>query len=168
MFFTLVSWQSKICKNCHFYLVRSIFKRVILSHYMIQFLYQRLHLTRNLCNWAKRWKALIFSLHQNPDSPKIPKCVNTFALSRHAKSSLTATTGFLSYSNIGIKKSLLLLNISPNNHLYRSLTSDSPKKSRNSFQYRVFSFFKAGLPLNYQPDVFLQSCNLMLPTWVGW
>ena len=37
-----------------------------------------------------------FSLHENLDSPKTPKYGNTFYLSRHAKSSLTSNTGFMS------------------------------------------------------------------------
>ena len=41
-------------------------------------------------------KPLIFSSHQNLDSPKVPTYAFTFYLSWHAKSSLTATTGFMS------------------------------------------------------------------------
>ena len=50
-------------------------------------------------------KPLIFSSNQNLDKPKIPKYAFIFDLSRHAKSSLTATTGFVSSTRVAITKS---------------------------------------------------------------
>ena len=88
--------------------------------------------------------------HQNLDSAKIPKCAISFDLSRHAKSSLSATTGFMSSTKVAVKGFPLLRSISANNYLLCSLrlTSDCPEKS-NFFQHGVFSIFKASFPLNF-------------------
>ena len=49
-------------------------------------------------------KPLIFSSHQNLDSPNIPKDAITFDLTRHAKLSLTTTTDFMSPTKVLVKK----------------------------------------------------------------
>ena len=79
---------------------------------------------------------------------KIQKDAITFDLCRHAKSSLTATTVFISSTKFAIKGFSLLKGISGNIcniHPLRclQLTSDRPKKSRSFLQYGVFPIFKA-------------------------
>ena len=105
--------------------------------------------TENLKLMEIYWqiKPLIFSAHQNLDEPKIPKYFFNFDLFRHANSSLTATRVFISSTKVAIKEFPLLRIISASNCPFRCfrLTFDSPKKSRNIFQYQVFSIFNASL-----------------------
>ena len=88
---------------------------------------------------------MMFSWHQNLDTPKILKYAIIFDLSRHAKSSLTANTVFMSSIKVKIKEFPLLRGISGFSYPFRSLqlTSDSPRKARGIFQYGVFPVFKA-------------------------
>ena len=113
-------------------------------------------------------KLLNFSLHMNLQKWKVPKYAFTFDLSRHAKSSLIETTGFISSNKVAIKPFPLSASISGNNYFFDSLrfTSNGPIVSRNVLQSGVFSFFKAIHPHNYYFDIFLQYFNLMLATWV--
>ena len=78
---------------------------------------------------------LIFSSPQNLGSPKIHKYAITFDLSRHPKSSLSATTGYF----FSTERFPLLKIVSDNNSVFRSLrlTCHSPKMSRSIFQYGV-------------------------------
>ena len=81
-------------------------------------------------------KRLIFPSHHHLDSPKIPKLDFTFDLSRHAKWTFTATTGFMSSTKIAIINFTLLRGNNGNNYALPSLSlaSDSPKKSRSIFR----------------------------------
>ena len=88
-------------------------------------------------------KSSIFLDHQNLDSPKFPKYAITFDLFWHSKSSLSATTGFISSTKVAIENFPLSRTISGFNYSFCSLrlTSDCPKKSKSSSQYGVFSIF---------------------------
>ena len=63
-----------------------------------------------LPNFLNLWESIcksndwFFSSHQDNESPKIPELTKTFDLSRHAKSSQTVTTGFMSSTKIAIEK----------------------------------------------------------------
>ena len=57
---TSMSWQSKISKNCHYFLLRSIFKLVFLSHYNFKFLHQELSPINNTCTGLLSWKTIDF------------------------------------------------------------------------------------------------------------
>ena len=115
-------------------------------------------------------KSLIFSSHQNLDSPKIRKYAITLQLSRHAKSSLTATRGFIFSTTVSIKLSISR-NVTGNNYLFPSLrlTSDSPRSQEvflNIWSLLDLLTSISLFPHNYFLDVFLGSLNLMLRTWV--
>ena len=88
-------------------------------------------------------KSLIFSSHPNFQNPNFPKNAVTFDLFRHAKSSLTATTGFIFSTKVAIKVFPLLRNNIGNNYPFRSLwlTSDCPENAASFFRYEVFSIF---------------------------
>ena len=92
-------------------------------------------------------KPLIFPLHENLDCPKFPNYAITFDLSRLAKSSLTATPGFLSLTKVVIKKFPLFRSISAINYPFRSLclTPDSPKKVEVFFNMEFSRFSEPGL-----------------------
>ena len=104
----------------------------------------------------------------NLESPKHSKCAFTFDSSRHSKSSLSSTTGFISPNNVAIERFPLLRTVSSFNYPFRSLwlTSGSSKMSWNLFQQGGFSIFQHGFPQNNQFEVFLWSLNLTLLTWV--
>ena len=88
---------------------------------------------------------------QNRDVPKSPKNAFTFDLSRHEKSSLTATTVFMSSTKVAIEGFSFLEGNNANNYLFRSLqlTCATSKKSRSILQNGVLSIFKARCPHNY-------------------
>ena len=90
-----------------------------------------------------RSKSLIFSSHPNFQNPNFPKYAVTFDLFRHAKSSLTASTGFIFSTKVAIKMFPLLRNNIGNNYPFRSLwlTSDCQENSASFFRYEVFSIF---------------------------
>ena len=115
-------------------------------------------------------KFLIFFPHQNLDNPKFPKKCHaiTFDLSPHSRSSLSATTAFISPTKVAIESFLLLLNTSGFNYNFCSLrlTSDSPKTTGSIFKNGVFSIFWPKYSHKYLLDVFLQSLNQMLTTWL--
>ena len=87
-------------------------------------------------------KLLIFPSHQNLVCSKILKLATTFDLIWHAKSSLTAITGFVPSTKVAVRNLLLLRIISPNSCPFRSLrlTSSSQKESGIIF-CGVFSIF---------------------------
>ena len=88
-------------------------------------------------------KSLIFSSNPNFQNPNFPKYAVTFDLFRHAKSSLTASTGFIFSTKVAIKVFPLLRNNIGNNYPFRSLwlTCDCPENSASFFRYEVFSIF---------------------------
>ena len=94
-------------------------------------------------------RTLIFFSHQNLDNLKVPKYAIAFDLSRHAKSSLTATTGFMSSINIATEIFPLLTSISANNYPVRSLrlTSDGPKGQEIVFNLEPSQFSKPDFPI---------------------
>ena len=91
-----------------------------------------------------------FLLNQILDSPKFLKHAITLDLSRQAKSSLSATTGFICSTMVATERSLFLKKNNGINYPFHSLrlTSDSPLMSRIVFQYGVFSFFQPEFDLN--------------------
>ena len=109
---------------------------------------------------------VFFSWRQNLDSPETPKNANTSDLSRHSKSSLSVTTGFISSTKVAIEKFMFLKNINFGNYLLQSLWWSSHCLKTSLFQFGVFSIFESGFLHNYWLDVFLQSLNLKLLTWV--
>ena len=89
-------------------------------------------------------KPLIFSSHQNPDGPKITNYAIIFDLSRHAKSALITTKGFMSSTKVATKVFLPLRSISANKYLRSlQLTCDSPKTSGFFFSQRSLLVFQS-------------------------
>ena len=84
-------------------------------------------------------KSLIFASHQSLDRPKVPKYAFASDFSRHAKSSLMANIGFFSSTKVAIRDYSLQKNLNGNIYPLRCwrLTSDSPRRSRNIFQFGV-------------------------------
>ena len=74
--------------------------KLFILHYIRRGVFHCL-LTRKLQNHGEKLidYSLIFFSHQNHDRPKHPKCAITFDPSRHSKSSLSVTTGFISSQN---------------------------------------------------------------------
>ena len=122
-------------------------KLLILRNQRLRICHLRLCRNPKTCGDLLTNQTIDFPSHQNLQSPKILKFAITFDLSRHAKSSSTATTGFISSTKMAIGGFSLLTSISADNYPFYSLrlTSDSPKKS-SIFQYGIFSIFKAQFP----------------------
>ena len=106
--------------------------KLILPNYSLGFVHLSLHEMLRVFRENSFDNFLLFS-HQNVYSPKIPKNAITFGLSGHSKSSLSVTTGFISSSNVGIERFLLLEKITVDP--WRSLpwTSDVTKMSKSFF-----------------------------------
>ena len=74
---------------------------------------------------------------------------NSFDSLRHAKSSLTSTTGFISSTKVAVKGFPLLSSISGNNYrfLLLRLTSDNPKIQDFFFNMESSRFYKPVFPI---------------------
>ena len=55
-----MTWHSEYSKKFYFYLLRSLFKKVILSHHKFQILHQELNLKQSTCIRVLRWKPVDF------------------------------------------------------------------------------------------------------------
>ena len=88
-------------------------------------------------------KRVIFSWHQNLDSPKVPKYSITFV------SALTATTAFMSSTKVAVKGFPFLRSISANEYRFCSLrlTSDSTKCQEVFFNMKYFRFSNSDSPI---------------------
>ena len=115
MFFAWMSWQSETSKKCYFFLLRSIFRLVFLSHYKFKFFHYEISLKNNTLAGVLRWKIVDFV-----------RCKRVLTVQNFQKNLLSIifldiqihpplspiTTGFLSFIKVLMKSFLVVRNFS--------------------------------------------------------